>query len=179
MKFLLRRDSAAAKQGAFSSADFRRWTQIKKERLSHLRYSYCYPSFSCFSNRVFFKPLRAQRVFSRYKSLCRSAVFAPLRGISFLVAAVPRRVNWWLKMTKRSRAGTPNEHQWTRIDLRITHYVLRITHHALLFSHEGAQRGKAASKLFLAKTRRRKGRKKSVWRTWRLCGLSEQRERAR
>jgi hypothetical protein len=29
----------------------------------------------------------------RYKSLCRSAVFAPLRGISFLVAVMPRGEN--------------------------------------------------------------------------------------
>jgi hypothetical protein len=30
---------------------------------------------------------------------------------------------------------TGRNHQWTRIDLRITHYVLRITHYVLRITH--------------------------------------------
>jgi hypothetical protein len=41
--------------------------------------------FLCYGFLSLAKTLRAQRVSSRYKLLCRSAVFAPLRGISFLV----------------------------------------------------------------------------------------------
>jgi hypothetical protein len=51
--------------------------------------------FLCYGFLSPAKTLRAQRVSSRYKLLCRSAVFAPLRGISFLVAALPR---WFLRV---------------------------------------------------------------------------------
>jgi hypothetical protein len=73
---------------AVARAEFRKSSKVPfyKRRTCSLSIVFLYYGFLSLA-----KTLRAQRVSSRYKSLYRSAVCAPLRGISFWVAACRAR----------------------------------------------------------------------------------------